>query len=311
MFHVFIDGASGTTGLRLEARLSGRKDIQLIRIDEAHRKDPERKRALMNASDVTLLCLPDDAAKESAALCDDPDTVVIDTSTAHRTSSDWTYGFPELSDDQRNQIRSAKRITNPGCHAIGFISITAPLVQAGILPNDYPVSCFSLTGYSGGGKKMIADYENDKSREMEAPRLYGLSQSHKHLPEMQLYSGLTAPPVFTPIISDYYAGMATSISLDRRLIPDLSVKTVRDCLKTHYDGAAVIRVLSPEDTGFPAMLSANRMAGKDSMVICVNGNDDRVLVSSVFDNLGKGASGSAVQNMNLALGLEETASLEL
>ena len=146
---------------------------------------------------------------------------------------------------------------------------------------------------------------------MEAPRLYGLSQSHKHLPEMQLYSGLTAPPVFTPIVSDYYAGMATSISLDRRLIPDLSVKTVRDCLKTHYDGAAVIRVLSPDDTDFPAMLSANRMAGKDSMVICVNGNDDRVLVSSVFDNLGKGASGSAVQNMNLALGLEETASLEL
>lgn len=300
---VFIDGKEGTTGLQIFDRLSTRTDIDLLLIDEALRKDIDERRRLINVADLVFLCLPDKAAIEAVSLIDNPNTRVIDASTAHRTNPAWDYGFPELSPAHKAAIISSKRVANPGCHASGFISIVYPLVKSGILPEDYPVTCFSLTGYSGGGKKMIAEYESEnKANELNAPRIYGLSLNHKHIPEMTAVTGLTVKPVFCPIVDDYYCGMATAVPLH-----GISSLSVLDTLKAHYNGQRFITV-APQlaDSG---MLEANHNTGTNMMEITVCGNGSETLIVSRFDNLGKGASGSAVENMNLMLGFDQAAGL--
>lgn len=310
MADVFIDGSAGTTGLRIHERLEKREDLRLIRLPEELRRDPRARREAMNNADIVFLCLPDDAAREAVSMLENPATAVIDTSCAHRTANGWTYGFPELK-GQRERIKASKRIANPGCHASGFIALTAPLVQAGILKNDAELTCFSITGYSGGGKKMIAEYEApDRSPLLDAPRMYALSQSHKHLPEMAKVCGLEHLPIFCPIASPYYAGMEvviplfkTDITGDAEMIKAVYRSYYRDGLVRFCDGAG-----KDEEGGF---LSAGAFCGRDDMQIAVGGNEERILLISRFDNLGKGASGSAVQNMNLLLGAEEFAGLNV
>ena len=304
MTNVFIDGSAGTTGLRIHQRLEGRADIQLLQLPEAARKDPAARREQMNAADVVFLCLPDAAAVEAVGLVENPNTVVIDTSTAHRTAPDWTYGFPELS-GQRERIRGAHRIANPGCHASGFIALVAPLVENGLLLPDARLSCFSLTGYSGGGKRMIADYEADPAG-LLAPRMYGLSQSHKHLPEMQKLCGLTTPPIFSPIVSSYYAGMEVVVPLFAEQLRG-TLADVRKCYQGYY-ASGLVRYSDADEAGF---LSAAALAGSDQMQVGVFGNDERLQLVARFDNLGKGASGAAIQNMNIVLGLDEATGLVL
>ncbi len=303
MPEVFIDGSAGTTGLQIYDRLAARTDITLRTLDEAHRRDPAARAAALNAADIVFLCLPDDAAREAVALIQNDRTRVIDASSAHRTAPGWVYGLPELSAAQRSAIAGAKRVANPGCHATGFITVAAPLVAAGLLPKSAELGCFSLTGYSGGGKKMIKQYETDKTQSLYAPSPYGLAQRHKHLPEMQTVCGLDKPPVFVPVVDDYYKGMATTVPL-----PGLDAAAVWQCLAEHYAGQALITVAPPD--AVPA-LYANAMAGRDSLTLYVTGHGDRTAVTALFDNLGKGASGAAVQNMNLMLGLPETAGLSL
>lgn len=301
---IFIDGSAGTTGLRIRQRLTDRPDLELLEIPEAFRKNPAARQDCINAADVAFLCLPDAAAVEAVSLVENPNTVIIDTSTAHRTADGWAYGFPELT-GLREKIRSSKRIANPGCHASGFISLAAPLVEKGLLKPDAALTCFSLTGYSGGGKKMIADYEANPDA-LCAPRMYGLSQKHKHLPEMQKLCGLEKAPLFSPIVSSYYAGMEVTIPL---FASDLqgTIEDVRELYRSYYTGRFV-RYTDAEENGF---LSAGKMAGFDDMEISVFGNDERITLVSRFDNLGKGASGAAIQNMNLVLGLDETTGLNL
>lgn len=305
MATVFIDGAAGTTGLRIRERLSGRGDITLIELDEDRRKDPSARRDALNRADAAILCLPDAAAVEAVSLLD-PDnghTAVIDTSTAHRTAAGWVYGFPELT-GLREKIRASKRIANPGCHASGFIALTAPLVEAGILPGDAALSAFSLTGYSGGGKKMIAEYEGpDPSPLLAAPRMYGLGQTHKHLPEMNAVTGLTVPPVFCPIVAPYYAGMEVTIPLFAEQIGGTAAD-IGEIYRAYYGRSpgAVRFAEGADEAGF---LSAAAFAGRDDMEISVFGNGERILLCARFDNLGKGASGAAVQNLNLLLGADE------
>lgn len=300
---VYIDGREGTTGLQIYDRLSGREDIELLLIDEARRKDPAERKKFLNAADLVFLCLPDAAAVEAVSLIENENTRVIDCSTAHRTAEGWVYGFPELSAERREAIRTARRVANPGCHATGFISIVYPLVRLGLLSPDAALSCFSLTGYSGGGKKMIAQYEGEgRDPELDSPRIYGLSQSHKHLPEMQKVCGLTVPPVFSPIVADYYKGMASTVPLF------LDAETLTAALTDYYRGGAAVRVCAEWEK---PMLGAGALAGRDSLHLIVQGNHERSTVTALFDNLGKGASGAAVQNMNLMLGFEETAGLEL
>ena len=308
MVKVFIDGNQGTTGLRLYDRLKVRNDIELITIDEDLRKDKNERRRLINRSDIAFLCLPDDASRESVSLCENENTVLIDTSTAHRTLPDWAYGFPELSEEHRNKIRNSKRIAVPGCHASGFISVVYPLIASGIMPKDYPCVCHSLTGYSGGGKKMINQYENEKTDDLFAPRQYGLTQNHKHLKEMQTITGLDTAPIFTPIVDDYYSGMATTVPLFTRFLNKKSLSDIHGMFTEYYKDSKLISVLPMSDTPF---VSANEMSGRDSMKIFISGNDERVFITSIFDNLGKGASGAAVQCMNIAMGLSETAFLEI
>ena len=307
---VYIDGKDGTTGLQIYDRLSVRSDIDLLLIDEEKRKDPAERKKLMDAADIVFLCLPDAAAVEAVALVENPDTRIIDASTAHRTSPDWDYGFPELSAERRAAIRNSKRVANPGCHATGFISAVYPLVAMGLLPKDACLSAFSLTGYSGGGKKMIAQYEAaDKDAALFAPCPYGMGQTHKHLPEMQKVCGLTNKPVFTPIVDDYYKGMATTVPLHMSQMNGVStLAEVRQKLADYYAGATLVHVADALDT---AKLYANAQAGKDTLVLYVAGNDEQFTVTALFDNLGKGASGAAVQNMNLMLGFEETTGLNL
>ncbi len=307
---VYIDGKDGTTGLQIYDRLSVRSDIDLLLIDEEKRKDPAERKKLMDAADIVFLCLPDAAAVEAVALVENPDTRIIDASTAHRTSPDWDYGFPELSAERRAAIRKSKRVANPGCHATGFISAVYPLVAMGLLPKDACLSAFSLTGYSGGGKKMIAQYEAaDKDAALFAPCPYGMGQTHKHLPEMQKVCGLTNKPVFTPIVDDYYKGMATTVPLHMSQMNGVStLAEVRQKLAAYYAGATLVHVADALDT---AKLYANAQAGKDTLVLYVAGNDEQFTVTALFDNLGKGASGAAVQNMNLMLGFEETTGLNL
>ena len=307
---VYIDGKDGTTGLQIYDRLSARADIDLLLIDETKRKDRLERKKLMDAADIVFLCLPDAAAIESVELVENPKTRIIDASTAHRTSPDWDYGFPELSGAHRAAIQNSKRVANPGCHATGFISVVYPLVAMGLLPRDACLSAFSLTGYSGGGKKMIAQYEAaDKETALFAPCPYGMGQSHKHLPEMQKICGLDNKPVFTPIVDDYYKGMATTVPLHMSQLNGVStLAEVRQKLADYYGGQTLVRVADTTDT---AKLYANAQAGKDTLVLYVAGNDEQFTVTALFDNLGKGASGAAVQNMNLMLGFDETTGLNL
>ncbi len=306
---VYIDGKDGTTGLQIYDRLAARDDVELLLIDGEKRKDSQERKKLMDAADLVFLCLPDAAAVEAAALVGNPATRIIDASTAHRTSSGWDYGFSELSAAHRAAIEQSRRVANPGCHATGFISTVYPLVSAGLLPRDYPLSCFSLTGYSGGGKKMIAQYEGEKGEALYSPRIYGLSLQHKHLPEMQKICGLDRAPVFCPIVDDYYKGMATTVSLHNDLLGADGAKRVWQVLADHYRDARLVRV-APLGWEEP-MIAANTMAGKDTLTIIVCGNETHTTVTALFDNLGKGASGAAVQNMNLMLGFDETAGLNL
>lgn len=306
MISVFIDGSAGTTGLRISERLSERKDLSLIHLDEAHRKDPKAREEALNAAQVAFLCLPDNAAREAVSLVHG-DTVIIDTSTAHRTAPGWVYGFPELP-GQQEKIIHAKRIANPGCHASGFIALVAPLVQAGLLKAGAALTCFSLTGYSGGGKKMIAEYENPhRDLAYQSPRQYGLTQQHKHLKEMIHICGLDTAPVFCPIVADFYSGMEVTVPVFRK---DLlgNAEDIRQLYAEVYHTPVVHFESFPEDL---AMLPANQMAGRDDMVIRVAGNEDRILLTACFDNLGKGASGAAIQNMNIVLGLDQTLGLNV
>ena len=306
---VYIDGKEGTTGLQIYERLGERRDIELLLIDEDKRKDTAERKKLLNAADLVFLCLPDAAAVEAVGLIENAHTRVIDASTAHRVAPGWDYGFPELSREHRAAIVNSKRVANPGCHATGFISAVYPLVAAGVLPRDYPLTCFSLTGYSGGGKKRIAEYEGpDKADWMYAPAIYATGLKHKHLPEMVGVCALQVKPVFCPVIDDYYKGMATTISLHSALLPGKpSAADIREVLAAHYAGQAMVLVAPFE--GGAAELAANAMAGSNELTLVVRGHEEQTIVTALFDNLGKGASGAAVQNMNLMLGFEETQGL--
>ena len=305
MTKVFIDGSAGTTGLRIADRLKERSDIELITLPDAERKDPERRKEAVNLADICFLCLPDEAAKETVAMVENPDTAVIDTSTAHRVSPDYVYGFPEITG--RDRIKNSKRIANPGCHATGFISLIFPLVNQGIINPDARLCCFSLTGYSGGGKKMIAEYESsERSALLGAPRQYGLTQQHKHLKEMAAVTGLLNPPVFCPVVGDFYSGMEVTVTLNKSDFK-ASLSEIKEVYKSFYTG----RVVSFSDEQEEGFLSAGILSGKDGLTVSAFGNDDRIILVSRFDNLGKGASGAAVQNMNIVMGIDETEGLVL
>lgn len=307
MTKVFIDGSAGTTGLRIYERLSERGDIELITLSDELRKDISARRDALNSADIAFLCLPDAAAIEAVSLVSNPDTVIIDTSTAHRTNDAWCYGFPEL-DSMREKIKNSKRIANPGCHASGFVSLVEPLVKNGIIKPDLRLNCFSLTGYSGGGKKMIADYNEPQNAEiLLAPRMYGLTQQHKHLPEMSKICGLEKLPTFSPIVSSYYSGMEVVVPIFAEDING-DIDTIKAVYKDYYKGDIVRYVDAADEQGF---LSAGALSGRDDMEISVFGNEDRILLVSRFDNLGKGASGAAIQNMNLVLGVDETTGLNI
>ncbi len=306
-FRVYIDGQEGTTGLQLQEKLAGHGGVELLRISEKKRKNTEERKKFMNAADVVFLCLPDAAAREAIRLVENPHTRIIDASTAHRIADGWVYGFPELSKAHREKVRHAKRIANPGCHATGFIAAAYPLLAMGIAAADYPFTAYSLTGYSGGGKGMIAEYEaEDRPKAYDSPRQYGLSQMHKHLPEIQKVVGLEEAPIFMPIVGDYYSGMATCLPLHGRLLNKKISKTdLTQLLQEYYEGHPLISVEEKED-GF---LAANENSNTNKLRLYIAGNHARMTLISVFDNLGKGASGAAVQNMNLVLGLPETQGL--
>lgn len=310
MKKVFIDGSAGTTGLRIIERLEKRNDIELIRLTEENRKDLNARKKALNDADIAFLCLPDAAAVEAVSLIENENTVVIDASTAHRTNSDWAYGFPELSEEYENKIKNSKRIANPGCHASGFIALIYPLVEKGIINSDVLLSCTSLTGYSGGGKKMIAEYEDDNMNALlKAPRQYGLNQTHKHLPEMKAITGIKNAPAFMPIVSDFYSGMEVIIPLFKEnLNVGFSIQDIKNTYKDKYCGPIVNFVENFEESGF---CSANKLSFKDTMEISVSGNEDRILLIARYDNLGKGASGAAVECMNIVLGADKTTGLEI
>lgn len=307
---VYIDGQSGTTGLQIYDRIGQREDLELLRIPEELRHDPDERKKYLNSADIVFLCLPDEGARESVSFIENPNVRVIDASMAHRTNPDWTYGYPELSKAQREAIRTSKRVANPGCHATGFISTTAPLVAMGVIPKDYPMSCYSLTGYSGGGKKMIAEYEAEgRSELLDAPGIYGLNLHHKHLPEMQTVTGLAYPPVFMPVVDDYYKGMATTIMLQNRLLPGQpSAEEICAKLADYYRDEHFVSVVPFGENA--SKLYANKLAGTNRLEIVVCGHEEQTTVTALFDNLGKGASGAAVQNMNIMLGLPEETGLE-
>ena len=304
MTKVFIDGSAGTTGLRIHDRLSGRGDIELISLPEELRKDLKAREEAINAADIAFFCLPDAAAIEAANLCHGS-TALIDTSTAHRTDPAWDYGFPELK-GRREKVAASKRVANPGCHASGFIALAEPLVRAGIIPPELKLSCFSLTGYSGGGKKMIAEYEDPlRNPLLSAPRQYALTQQHKHLKEMRLISGLEEAPVFCPIVADYYSGMELTLPLFKKDIKG-DMEDIKEVYREYYSSGLVH---FEEDDPEGGLLSGAALSGRDDMEIRVTGCDERILLISRFDNLGKGASGAAIQNMNIILGLDEKTGL--
>ena len=305
MTKVFIDGSAGTTGLRIYERLGSRQDIELLILPEELRKNEDARRRMLNSADIAFLCLPDKAAMEAVSLIESDHVAVIDTSTAHRVNPDWAYGFAELSEKHRQAIQASRRIANPGCHASGFIASVYPLVANGILPADFLLTAYSLTGYSGGGKNLIAEYE-DENRDIrhKSHRIYGTTLTHKHLPEMQKICGLTQKPVFSPILGDFYAGMATSI-----LLPGFDAEKVWQCLTDHYAGQKLVSV-APLGGDEP-IVYASTMAGKDTMRVQVSGHSEQTMVTAIFDNLGKGASGAAIQNMNILLGVDETTGLNV
>lgn len=310
---VFIDGKEGTTGLKIFERFANRSDLEILEISEEKRKDPVEKAKMINASDYTFLCLPDAAAVESAQLCTNPDTVIIDASTAHRTNPAWAYGFPELDKSFREKIATSKRIANPGCYASGSIAILYPLVQSGILPKDYPVVIHAVSGYSGAGKKAIAQYEAEgRDSGLDTPRLYALTQQHKHLPEIKIISGLDFEPVFNPYVCDYYQGMTVTVGLHARLLSKkVTAKDVWEMFAKHYEGCRFVKVAGfmGEGTLPEQFIPANTLANTNNMEIFVYGNDDRIMVTTRFDNLGKGASGAAVQCFNISMGIDEGSGL--
>ena len=307
---IFIDGRAGTTGLRIYERLEKREDIELIVLSDDERKDAAARKRALNEADVAFLCLPDDAARESVSLIENDKTVVIDTSTAHRTLDGWTYGFPELSETIEAALPDAKRIAVPGCHASGFIALVYPLIEKGIISSDALLTCHSITGYSGGGKKMIAEYEaEDRSPLFDAPRQYALGQTHKHLKEMKAITGLSSEPIFCPIVSDFYSGMTVTVPLFKSQLND--GYTVEDIKKTYfarYTGEIVSFVENADETG---LISGAKCSGLDSMKIAVAGNEERILLIAMYDNLGKGASGAAVECLNYVLGVDKKTGLEL
>ena len=307
MVNVFIDGKEGTTGLQIFERLGSRKDINIVSLPEETRKDLAARKQCINEADIVFLCLPDAAARESVSLCENERVKIIDASTAHRTNPQWAYGFPELSAEHRRRIAEGKRIAVPGCHASGFISLVYPLVAGGIVAPDYPFVCHSVTGYSGGGKKMIAEYESEgRSPELDSPRQYALGQQHKHLPEMQAVCGLSYAPSFQPIVADYYSGMCVTVPLHTRLMrKKMSVKDIQEYFAEYYAGQNFVKTVKESKSFLPA----NPLVGTNNMEIYADGNEERILLASVFDNLGKGASGAAVQCMNILLGMDERTSL--
>ena len=306
---IFIDGKSGTTGLRIEERLANRDDIEIITLPDELRKDVNAKKKVLNEVDIAFLCLPDNAAIESVSLIDNPNVVVIDTSTAHRTNPKWAYGFPELDKSFEEKIKGSKRIAVPGCHASGFIALVYPLIKNGIISTDAYLTCHSLTGYSGGGKKMIEEYEgNERNQLLDAPRQYGLTQVHKHLPEMSKITGLNNLPIFCPIVSDFYSGMEVTVPLFKSQLLKGDIDTIKEIYKNAYNTEIVCYKDNSSESGF---LSANVLSGKDSMQIEVFGNEDRILLTARYDNLGKGASGAAVECLNIVLGQEKTKTLEV
>ena len=311
---IFIDGSEGTTGLRIFDRFKERDDVELLYIDSELRKDAAERARLINQSDITFLCRPDAAAKESVSLVENENVRIIDTSTAHRTEPGWAYGFPELSPRHREAIRQGKRVAVPGCHATGFISVVYPLIAGGILPKDYPVSAFSLTGYSGGGKKMIGEYSaTARELELDAPREYALTQQHKHLKEMKAVTGIDRLPLFSPIVADYYCGMVVSVPLYTEFFNKCrNVAELTAFYADYYKGEPFIKV---DETGgadlYGGMLAGNVLAGWDGLKIVVTGNDERIVVSAQFDNLGKGASGAAIQCLNIMLGCDERKGLQI
>lgn len=307
---IFIDGKAGTTGLRIEERLSSRSDIEIISLPEEKRKDTAERKKALNCCDVAFLCLPDDAAKEAVGLIENPNVTVIDTSTAHRTNPDWAYGFPELDKSFEEKIKSSKRIAVPGCHAGGFIALVYPLIKAGILSPDTLIVAHSITGYSGGGKSMIEQYKNaENDALLSAPRQYGIAQKHKHLPEMVSITGLKNAPVFCPIVSDFYSGMELTIPLHKDFLCDgYGIEDIKAVYKNSYCGPVVFYEENADESGF---LSSASLSGKDTMQISVHGNCERILLVARYDNLGKGASGAAVECLNIVLGEEKTKTLEL
>ena len=305
MTKVFIDGSAGTTGLRIADRLANRSDLTILTLTGDARKDPQARKEALFESDIAFLCLPDAAAKEAAALAEGSKVRIIDTSTAHRVNPNWDYGFAELSAAHRSAIENSARVANPGCHASGFIASVCPLVAKGIIDKNFPLTAYSLTGYSGGGKSLIAEYEDEnRDPRHESHRIYGLPLQHKHLPEMQQVCGLSQPPVFSPILGDFYEGMATSV-----LLPGFDSQRVWEALAEHYEAQRIVTV-APLG-GDEGMIYASTLAGKDSMRIIVTGHERQTMVTALFDNLGKGASGAAIQNMNIMLGLDETTGLNL
>ncbi len=309
MKKIFIDGKAGTTGLRIEERLAERDDVEIISLPEELRKDPEARKKILNSVDIAFLCLPDVASIEAVSMIENPNVVVIDTSTAHRTNDDWAYGFAELGLEFEQKIKNSKRIAVPGCHASGFIALIYPLVKSGIISKDILLSAHSLTGYSGGGKKMIAEYEDEnKDTLLEAPRQYGLTQKHKHLPEMKKITGIENEPIFCPIVSDFYSGMEVTIPLFKSQLNYGGVEEIKEIYKKAYTGSIVSYKECSDESGF---LSANRLSGYDSMEIEVLGNEDRIILVARYDNLGKGASGAAVECLNIVLGTDKTKTLAI
>ena len=305
MTKVFIDGSAGTTGLRIADRLAGREDLTILTLTGDARKDPKARKEALFESDIAFLCLPDAAAKEAVALAEGSGVRIIDTSTAHRTAPGWAYGFAELSEDHRRAIEQSSRVANPGCHASGFIASVCPLVAAGVIDRSFPLTAYSLTGYSGGGKSLIAEYEDEnRDPRHDSHRIYGLPLQHKHLPEMQKICNLDNAPLFSPILGDFYEGMATSV-----LLPGFDSKRVWEALAAHYEGQKMVSV-APLG-GDESVIYASTLALKDSMRLIVTGHENQTMVTALFDNLGKGASGAAIQNMNIMLGLDETTGLEL
>lgn len=310
MKKIFIDGKAGTTGLRIYERLEDRKDIEIITLSEELRKDNNARKQAINSADVVFLCLPDAASIEAVAMVENENTVLIDTSTAHRTNPNWAYGFPELSADFENKIKNSKRIAVPGCHASGFIALVYPLVEKGLISADAELTCHSVTGYSGGGKKMIAEYEEEnRDSLLDAPRQYGLAQKHKHLPEMKTITGLLKEPIFCPIVSDFYSGMVVTVPLFASMLKNgATIDDVKKVYAEKYNTEITKYVENADEEGF---ISGTGMSGKDSMQITVQGNGERILLVARYDNLGKGASGAALECLNIVLGNDKKSNLDI